>query len=155
MIHSVTGIAIVMATIAVDNFGKVNDDVALVSDLAPVRTLEIANMKKGIDTKLSQCVVFFGLPIVLAGMGKWGAALIGCLLFFGIYCFLPISKSLRHAIKSLDAYVFISYILAFLGFFILYENGYTSSEGVWLYLFIAVVGIPVFKKLEQYLTKYP
>jgi hypothetical protein len=31
----VTGIAIVMATIVVDNFGEVNDGVALVSDLDP------------------------------------------------------------------------------------------------------------------------
>jgi uncharacterized membrane protein len=72
-------------------------------------------MRTKVDRLLAICIVLFGLPIILAGRGQWELALLGATLFFLAYFLLPFSKALRQNVKYLEAFVFSSYFIVFVG----------------------------------------
>lgn len=108
-------------------------------------------MRTYLDRLMSVCVVTFGLPLIFIGRGQWDIGILGAVVFLLLYSFLPFCKSLRAGIKILNIFVLGSYFVVILGCWFIYSNSFDNAISIWLYIFVAIAGFPVFKKVQAHL----
>lgn len=110
-------------------------------------------MRTKIDRTIAICLLVYGIPIILIGRGEWELGFLGTVIFFLAYLLTTFAKSVRNAVKILDAFVFSSYAITSVGCWVLYSNGYDNSESIWIYIGLVVLGFPIFKKIQNHLQK--
>jgi len=107
-------------------------------------------MEKNSNNKAIACFILYGSPLVLLAKHGWQLGIFMCLLFLGVYSFLPFVKKVRSSVNSLDRHVFISYIVVitlFAGVDIFSKPHYWKTIIIMVLGFYSLVQL---KKLQKY-----